>query len=101
MNREEDATVFELRVEDDVVQIAKTTVIDSDVHNVRRPRGLYVISNATIQDLQVVVEYENDVVVDGQNSFVSKNAETTHVTVCHEDLVVEAISKASPWKLKV
>lgn len=98
---EEDGRLFELRMGDDVVKLAKTTVIDSHVLNIRQDDGLYVISHAILQDLQVVVDYENDVVVDGQNYFVSENAELTYASSVSHDVAVEAMQKASSWKSKV
>ena len=68
---------------------------------IRQDDGLYVISHAIIQDLQVVVDYENDVVVDGQNYFVSENAELTYASSVTHDVPVEAMQKASSWKSKV
>ena len=98
---EDDARLFDHRVEDDVIKLAKTTVMDSDVPYICIDRGVYAISHETIRDLEVVVEYENDNVVDGQNYFVSENADVSDMCSVDHDVAIEAMQKASSWKSKV
>ncbi len=86
---------------DDVVKLAKTTVIESDVHHIRQASGLYSISNETFHDLQVVIEYESDIVIDDRNNFIAEVPETTDRPDSDTEAAMEALAKAESWKSKV
>lgn len=93
--------VFHIHSDDDMVQLAKASVIDI-VKEFHVEDGVYSISQSTIRDLKIIVSFEDGSEGRGNNERIIRDtacSEYMHIPDQHS--VLAALANASGWKTKV
>lgn len=93
--------IFKVRIQDDISRLPKACVIDSDVVHFIDSNDHYCIPKTTIRDLETIVDFENDIVVDKANLPIMPPDIGDFDKIRDSTLMMTAVNGATVWKQKV